>query len=742
MTVSSGFFNSVNHDRLYDAEQLSSIFDGVIEDGVYQAIGEAFKVSIVEDAENVVTVGTGRAWFDHTWTVNDSTYAITLDPPNEALGRIDAIVLDVDRTQSVRKNSIEYIRGVYSESPQKPALTKSDLHNQYPLAYITMPSGSDTVITNLNIEITVGTSDCPLVIGVLESFNGDLFIQQIDAEFNEWWDGIKDVLDENTATKLQNQINDLNDHLETLESKQFTASTPKKAVMHFGTGTWYKVNKPRALILPDGYLFIIGITDSDKFPRSSYPSDTDDNTLNDFDIMCGLYSLDGVMSQQTKIGDTQHPVSYGSLSGIYTSQWSLVSYDTETYPVTVRVMHLKSVSVGESFGDNYTKWFRPTQYVYTLSTITITTEHVITKQDSDITVPLNIASGIVALKQNMCDIPANVPGNKYFVLSYTGFREKTASISAFSKATIHGLMIDSDGVASLTTNRHDTETSIFGESGYDYLPFYKIVYYNKLSGTIQAPPPSDAPAYTPNYSTIIFNLDGTFKKYSTDAADYTDKNHFENIGWFNTDYNVLTGGYYYHQDASDPNKIVGEKYDYMALEGTIGDMPTISPIGNPSIISSDDGSSSGEYSGLPNMTKANIQSSSAMSSLVREPSGIFIAASTKAELGGYDGGAFRFLTGGGGGIWSGYYGYYAENVGSFGGPVTKAFNSANFLNSQIMQKQCYWSNSNKNKFIIVVPGSLVSIDFLSDGNSASTSYKSEAFHQFNADDLEVWYIEY
>ena len=49
MTVSSGFFNSVNHDRLYDAEQVSSIFDGIIEDGVCESIGEAFMVKPYAD---------------------------------------------------------------------------------------------------------------------------------------------------------------------------------------------------------------------------------------------------------------------------------------------------------------------------------------------------------------------------------------------------------------------------------------------------------------------------------------------------------------------------------------------------------------------------------------------------------------------------------------------------------------------------------------------------------------------
>ena len=33
MSVTSGFFNSQNYDRGYDATQVSQIFDGVIEEG-------------------------------------------------------------------------------------------------------------------------------------------------------------------------------------------------------------------------------------------------------------------------------------------------------------------------------------------------------------------------------------------------------------------------------------------------------------------------------------------------------------------------------------------------------------------------------------------------------------------------------------------------------------------------------------------------------------------------------------
>ena len=44
MSVSSGFFNSLNGDRKYNAEQMSAIFDGLIIDGVFASIGTAFAV--------------------------------------------------------------------------------------------------------------------------------------------------------------------------------------------------------------------------------------------------------------------------------------------------------------------------------------------------------------------------------------------------------------------------------------------------------------------------------------------------------------------------------------------------------------------------------------------------------------------------------------------------------------------------------------------------------------------------
>ena len=215
MTVTSGFFNSVNHDRKYNAEEISSIFDGIILDGVYQGFGEAFKVEGTSTA-NQVKIGTGRAWFNHTWTLNDEALYLTLPAPNSTYPRIDAIVLEVNNSSSVRANTIKYISGSAASSPAKPSLTNTTDVHQYPLAYITRPKATTTVSAG-NIENAIGTSACPIVTGVLEVLDDDRFIAQtianLTTDFNTWFEGIKDTLDGDTAGNLLNKINENYDDL-------------------------------------------------------------------------------------------------------------------------------------------------------------------------------------------------------------------------------------------------------------------------------------------------------------------------------------------------------------------------------------------------------------------------------------------------------------------------------------------------------------------------------------------------
>ena len=70
MAVTYGFYDSLNHDRLYNAQQMSAIFDGVINDGVFMSVGNQFHTVAGTGMQAIVT--SGRAWLDSTWTLNDA----------------------------------------------------------------------------------------------------------------------------------------------------------------------------------------------------------------------------------------------------------------------------------------------------------------------------------------------------------------------------------------------------------------------------------------------------------------------------------------------------------------------------------------------------------------------------------------------------------------------------------------------------------------------------------------------
>lgn len=265
MSLTYGFYDSDNGDRRYNTLQFSSIFDGIIRDGVFMSIAD--KLMVEAESGMTIVAKPGRAWFNHTWTLNDAKLPLVVEQSELILDRIDAVVLEVNHSQAVRANTIKMVKGTPSADPQKPTLTNSLDVNQYPLAYVSVKHGV-TVINQADITNAVGTSECPFVTGILETMNIDdlvaqwksewelwiaemkengenwqqeaeadfeqwsnqqkeefmQFMQQFEATmnifqtnseeaFNKWFEYVKDILDDNTAGNLLNLINEIKDGL-------------------------------------------------------------------------------------------------------------------------------------------------------------------------------------------------------------------------------------------------------------------------------------------------------------------------------------------------------------------------------------------------------------------------------------------------------------------------------------------------------------------------------------------------
>lgn len=194
MAITSGFFNSVNGDRKYDAIQMSSIFDGLIVDGVFASIGNAFNVKAAGGLN--LTVDTGKAWFDHTWTLNDSVLQIVAPDAELLLDRIDAVVLEINNSESVRKNDIKIVKGTASSSAVKPTLKNEGNVRQHPICYIFRKAGSSSIM-QADITMAVGTEEMPFVTGILQTISLDellgkwqdeldTFVANESAKINDW----------------------------------------------------------------------------------------------------------------------------------------------------------------------------------------------------------------------------------------------------------------------------------------------------------------------------------------------------------------------------------------------------------------------------------------------------------------------------------------------------------------------------------------------------------------------------
>lgn len=200
MAWTYGFHNSVNGDRKYNAEQMSGIFDGLITQGVYAAVGD--KLAVQPNSGMTIQIATGRGWFNSRWVYNTSPYLIQLEESDVLLNRWAAVCIRGDNTDGAR-TTLPYIKyGEFATNASKPTMERTEKIKEYCLAYVYIAAGVST-ITSANIEDTRGNTDlCGWVTGLITQLDSKTLFTQFAALFNEWFSGLKDDIDENTEVML------------------------------------------------------------------------------------------------------------------------------------------------------------------------------------------------------------------------------------------------------------------------------------------------------------------------------------------------------------------------------------------------------------------------------------------------------------------------------------------------------------------------------------------------------------
>lgn len=191
MAFKCGFFNSVNGDRKYNADDMCNPYSKIVSDGVFASpegeLSTDFQVQIHSGLQ--IKVKEGRGIFAGKWAILDSDMLFTVPTPNVTYPRIDSIVVRIDNSSNVRNGKIEYIQGTPAENPVAPTITRGAEIKDFRLANITVPANANAITTS-NIADRRPYSECGIVTNLLQNSDISATFTQWQAQFDEWFDNL------------------------------------------------------------------------------------------------------------------------------------------------------------------------------------------------------------------------------------------------------------------------------------------------------------------------------------------------------------------------------------------------------------------------------------------------------------------------------------------------------------------------------------------------------------------------
>ncbi|KNF09297.1 hypothetical protein CLPU_3c00750 [Gottschalkia purinilytica] len=222
----SYFFNSVNGDRQTDARHFTEFFSFLLTNGVLSKPEGNLKV-VANDGMNV-TLSVGRGIVKGHFYINTEKEIFLIDHADGLLNRIDRLVLRLDEESREVKAHIK--KGNFSENPVPPSVTRNDYIHELVLADIYIRKGaisvrqSDITDTRLNSEL------CGIVNSLIQvdttmlfeqyvawfqeatgrhEFEAQELLRDFQRNFNAWFENVKGILDEDVAGNLYNEIEKL-----------------------------------------------------------------------------------------------------------------------------------------------------------------------------------------------------------------------------------------------------------------------------------------------------------------------------------------------------------------------------------------------------------------------------------------------------------------------------------------------------------------------------------------------------
>lgn len=187
--VNCGFFDAVNNDRLYTADEMNRPYKRVITNGVFATpTGTAstdLQVLSASSGMNII-VKKGEGLFADKWFENPSDIVLTVPSNTNITPRRDSVIVQVDKRTSGRVGNIVYRQGTPSSNPQVPNINTVDNVVEYRIANIYVAAGATAINQDAIVDLR-GSSECPWITSLIKQVDTSTLYNQYRAAYDAYY---------------------------------------------------------------------------------------------------------------------------------------------------------------------------------------------------------------------------------------------------------------------------------------------------------------------------------------------------------------------------------------------------------------------------------------------------------------------------------------------------------------------------------------------------------------------------
>ena len=171
------FFNSINGDRRYKAEEWADYFSSFIGNGVFGYASD--NLLVTAGSGMTIAIGAGKAWINGYFYHNTEALTTTLATADGVLNRIDRVALRWSLT--ARSISVAVKQGVAASAPVAPTLQRDADVYELALADVLVGKGVLLVLQSNITDQRLNSALCGLVTQTIIAFDTSHYADQLNS---------------------------------------------------------------------------------------------------------------------------------------------------------------------------------------------------------------------------------------------------------------------------------------------------------------------------------------------------------------------------------------------------------------------------------------------------------------------------------------------------------------------------------------------------------------------------------